>query len=71
MDINDRMDWIRRKVAEAKINEYGKTYLAHLSTSYNEYGEHGMKVQVLYIVSNCRFPKGSTARKELLEYGDS
>jgi hypothetical protein len=70
MSVPCRLKWIREHFAEGKLDDYGKTYLSALAKSYDQYGDSGLRTQVLYIIGNAWFPKGSQARKELLAYAN-
>lgn len=47
---------------EAK-SPYAQTYLRALPLSYNEYGDDGVRVQLLYVLSNLQTYRGENARE--------
>ena len=52
------------------MNAYARTYFDSLHTSFIEYGERGLKTQIIYIFTNIRARKGiqQTIKKELMAY---
>lgn len=65
---------IKEKVVKHfKVDAYGRVYLDALEQSESEYGEQGIKTQVLYILSNARAvgTEGKLVKKELLKYANS
>lgn len=71
------MKWneVRDRILEGnfKMNAYARTYFDALHQSFIEYGEHGLKTQIIYIFSNIRARKGvqQTIKKELMKYANS
>jgi hypothetical protein len=53
--------------AEFKLDGYAETYVNALPRAEAEYGERGVRVQILYILSNMRAsgPKQKEAKKQL------
>jgi hypothetical protein len=52
-DIN--IDQLKRDIKmHFKVNPYGQAYVDALEQSYSEYGEQGVKTQLLYILANAR-----------------
>ena len=66
---------IKNKIASAgfKIDAYARAYIDALDLAEAEGGEHGVKVQILYIFSNLK-ARGDEQKKvkaELLKYAKS
>lgn len=53
-----------------KMNPYALDYYGALERSYNEYGDSGLRTQIVYIFANIRAFKGiqQTIKKELMDY---
>ena len=43
-------------------NAYARAYCEAARQSYDEYGEEGLKTQILYILNNCSSWRGEQAR---------
>ena len=56
-----------------KLSGAGRVYLDALGRCESEYGEKGVKVQILYILSNARAvgDEGKQAKKRLLAYANA
>lgn len=70
-----KWDEVRDKILEAdfKMNPYAKTYFNALERTEQDYGEHGVKTQIIYILTNIRAKKGKQQqiKQELMEYARS
>lgn len=64
-DVRERM-----KEGNFKLNGYAQSYYNNLDEAYKMGGEYGVKVQIVYIMTNIRAKKGiqQTIKKELMDY---
>lgn len=71
MNAREIMEKIRS--AEFKMNPYAKSYFNAFPRSEREYGERGLKAQVLYFFSNCkaRGEEQQRVKKELMKWARS
>lgn len=59
MNINECIKIMKEKVTDA----FAQSYLDAIPQSIDEYGKKGLRVQLLYILENCRSWKGEQARE--------
>ena len=58
---------LKRQIRENfKVDAYGQSYVDSMEQAYSEYGEDGIKSQLLYILSNAKAitPLGKELRKK-------
>lgn len=59
MNINECIKIMKSEVKDA----YAQSYLDAIPQSIEEYGKEGLRVQLLYVLENCRSWKGEQARE--------
>lgn len=59
MNINDCIRIMKDKVKDP----YAQTYLQAIPDSIDEGGSEGLRVQMLYVLNNCRTWRGEEARE--------
>mgnify|MGYP003661630662 CR=1 FL=1 len=66
MDI-ERAFYLIKCVALNHTNRYAVAYCDAAQQSYDDYGEEGLKTQILYILNNCGSWRGAKARSVKIE----